>query len=201
MKVIAVTGGIGCGKSTATAVFRALGARVADADAISRALTAPGGAALPAVRKAFGDGVFAPDGTLNRRALAAAVFGDEAKRARLNGILHPMILAQMRREIEEARAAGAEAVILDVPLLYEAGMENLADCVICVTVPERVQLARVMERDHMSESEARARIASQWPLSEKERRADCVLRTDAPLADTRARAEALYHHLLERSPR
>ncbi len=201
MRVIAVTGGIGCGKSTVTRTFRRMGARVIDADGISRALTAPRGAALPEIRRAFGDGVFSPDGTLDRRALAAIVFADEAARKRLNAVLHPMIQAEMNAQIARARASGARLAVLDVPLLYEAGMETLADTVICVSAPERAQVERLRLRDGMSESQALARIRSQMPLAQKRRRADIVFSTDASIRASRRRAEALYRRLAERSDR
>ena len=109
VRVIAVTGGIGSGKSTLTALYRKLGAQVIDADAISRALTAPQGEALPAIRAAFGDGVFAPDGTLDRPALAALVFGEGgAARRQLEGILHPLVIRHTLAELARISATGAQ---------------------------------------------------------------------------------------------
>ena len=110
--VIGLTGGIACGKSNLSSALRAAGAQVIDADALSRATTAPGGPALPAIRSAFGDAVF--DGNaLNRRALGQLVFADASARAALNGIIHPLVLAQMRREIDSREGI----VFLDVTLL------------------------------------------------------------------------------------
>ncbi|MBQ8537287.1 MAG: dephospho-CoA kinase, partial [Clostridia bacterium] len=119
MKVIGITGGIACGKSTLCNTLRDLGALVWDADAASRALTAPGGKALPAVREAFGDEVFNPDGTLNRKALGALVFNDEKARQQLNGLVHPLVYEDMEAFL--CAHADEKAVFLDVPLLFETG--------------------------------------------------------------------------------
>ena len=129
--VIGLTGGIACGKSHVARELRSLGVPVLDADAISRGVTAPGGAALPAIRAAFGDEVFQGE-SLDRRALGALVFGDAQKRRQLEEIIHPLVIAQMQRETEEANAA---VVGWDVPLLYETGMDARCDEVWCVYVP------------------------------------------------------------------
>ncbi len=131
--VLGLTGGIACGKSYVARLLRQRGIPVLDADAISRALTADGGAALPAVRAAFGDQVFDGD-TLNRRALGEVVFADPAARKRLEGILHPLIISRMQRETE---ASGAPLVAWDVPLLYETGMDAQCDEVWCVSIAPR----------------------------------------------------------------
>lgn len=194
---IGITGSIACGKSTVSAHLRALGYPVVDADGISRALTAPGGEALPLLRAAFGDGVF--DGeSLNRRALGALVFSSEAARAQLNAILHPMIIAQIERELAALDGPG-RIVFGDVPLLYECGMERLFDCVWVVTVPRERQLERLSQRDHLSREEAAARIDAQMPQQEKIARADAVIDTDAPIGQTRRRVDALLEQAAERS--
>lgn len=170
--VIGLTGGIATGKSNLSAALRQAGARVIDADEISRGLTAPGGAALPRIRQAFGPRVF--DGeSLNRRALGAMVFGSEENRSRLNAIVHPMVLERIRAEI----AAGDGPVIMDVPLLFECGMDAWCDEIWCAYVPQRVQLERLMQRDGLTRRQALARIHSQMPTLEKARKADRVIRT------------------------
>ncbi len=195
MWTIALTGGIACGKTTVAGWLREAGARVIDADAISRELTAPGGPALPAILEAFGPGVFRPDGTLDRAGLGQIVFGNESARRRLNGILHPLVQGRMREEMEKCRKSGVLIVVLDVPLLFEAGMEYLADKVICVSAPEALQIKRLRERDGLTEAQAQARIRSQWPLQEKERRADGVIRTEGPLQEVRQQTLQLYESL------
>lgn len=192
MLTIALTGGIACGKSTVAAMLAELGAPVIDADAISRALTAPGGAALPAIRDAFGPEVFAANGALNRVALGRRVFADPAALKTLNALTHPLIYREMARMRESCRKSGAPVVVLDVPLLFEAGMQDLADVVVCVRVSERTQLSRVQSRDGLSEAEALGRIRSQMPLSQKARLSDVVLDNERPLPAVRAEVEALY---------
>jgi len=192
MTLIALTGGIACGKSTVAEWFRQEGATVIDADAISHALTQREGEALPLIRKAFGNEVFHPDGELNRANLAKKAFGDEGMLAKLNGILHPLVLRRMEEEIEKFRTAGLSAVVLDVPLLYEAGLENRVNWVICVSAPEELQIKRLTARDGLTQKQAKARIRSQWPLQEKERRADDVIRTDQPPEEVRAQALRIY---------
>ena len=197
MKIIALTGGIACGKSTLAGMLRDLGAPVIDADAISRSLTASGGKALPAIRETFGGGVFQDDHTLNRAALAARVFQDPEQLQKLNAITHPLIIEQMQSEIERCRDSGAPVVVLDVPLLFETGLNRLADETICVSAPLPVQLKRLMTRNGLTEEQAMARIQSQMPLSEKEKLADRTISTDRPLEELRALMGRLYRQWLE----
>ena len=163
MKIIALTGGIACGKSTLAEMLRDLGTPVIDADAISRGLTAPGGKALPAIREAFGSEVFQNDQTLNRAALAERVFHDPEQLQKLNAITHPLIIEQMQSEIERCRDSGAPVVVLDVPLLFETGLDRLADETVCVSAPLPVQLKRLMTRNGLTEEQAMRRIQSQKP--------------------------------------
>ena len=194
---IGITGSIACGKSTVSAYLRTLGHPVVDADAISRALTAPGGEALPLLREAFGSGVFDGD-CLNRRALGALVFSSDAARAQLNAILHPMIIARTEQELT-ALDVPDRLVFGDVPLLYECGMERLFDRVWVVTIPRERQIERLRLRDGLSREQASLRIDAQMPQQEKIARADAVIDTDAPPEQTRLRVDALLEQLAERS--
>lgn len=180
---IGLTGSIACGKSTVAAMLREAGCPVVDADAISRALTAPGGEALPALRAAFGDAVFDGD-TLNRRALGQLVFADAAQREHLNAILHPLIIGRVFAELD-ALSRAHSPVFADVPLLYECGMQHGFDRVWVVAAPRALALSRLMARDGLPEAEAARRIDAQMPLGEKLRRADAVIRTDKPLPAVR----------------
>ena len=197
MLTIALTGGIACGKSTVAGILSALGASIIDADAISRSLTAPGGAALPAIRKAFGEGVFHPDGTLDRAALAAIVFSDKKSLAALNAITHPLIFQQMREAAEGCRKHGADVVVLDVPLLFETGMEHLGDIVACVRCPEETQIERLKTRNGMSREEALSRIRSQMPVDEKVRLSDVAIDTDCSLEELNRAVHKLYQGWLK----
>ena len=195
MKIIGMTGGIACGKTTLCDTLRALGAPVWDADAVSRSLTAPGGQALPAIWEAFGDGVFHPDGTLNRKALGALVFNDAAARETLNGLTHPLIYEDMKRFVAHHRQAGTNAVFLDVPLLYETGYDQYCDAVWCAWIPAETQLARLMERDGLTREEALSRMASQMPVDEKARQADQVIDTRGSIEESAALITALYKNI------
>lgn len=197
MKIIALTGGISCGKTTLANMLRELGAPVIDADAISRSLTAPGGKALPAIREAFGGEVFQNDQTLNRAALAERVFHDPEQLQKLNNLTHPLIIERMQSEIERCRKSGAPVVVLDVPLLFETGLDRLADETVCVSAPLPVQLKRLMTRNGLTEEQAMRRIQSQMPLCEKEKLADRTISTDCPLEELRARMSRLYRQWLE----
>ena len=160
---IGLTGSIACGKSAVSQYLRELGYFVADADAISRSLTAPGGRALPLLREAFGDGIFDGD-VLNRRRLGDIVFGDADRRAQLNAILHPLILSTFQAELEAHDAPDA-LVFGDVPLLYECNMAQMFDRIMVVSAPRETQIARLLSRDGLSREDAERRIDAQMPLS------------------------------------
>lgn len=192
MRVIGLTGGIACGKSTISAGLRALGATVIDGDALSRTLTAPGGEALPALREAFGDAVFHADGTLDRRALGAIIFSDDGARARLDALMQPALRRMILAGIEEARRSGAPLCVLDMPLLYEAGLDGLCDRVWCAWLPRQTQLERLMARDGFTLPEAEARLRSQLSTDEKAARADVVIDTSGSIEYTGGRLPALY---------
>ena len=193
MKVIGLTGGIACGKSTISHMLRELGAKVIDADQISHDLTRPGGDGLPAIRKAFGDYVFYPDGDLNRNTLASIVFQNPEERQKLNDALHPLIVKRMQEALETRRKMGTLVVVMDVPLLFEVGLEGLADVTVCASAPQAKQLERLKKRDGLSLEQSMNRIASQWPVSEKEKLSDIVIHTDKPLDELQAEVHQLYH--------
>lgn len=194
MKVIGLTGGIGAGKSTVAAHLAALGARVIDADAISRRATAPGGDAEAPIRQAFGDKFF-PDGKLDRRALAALTFSDASARMRLEGIVHPIVFDRIAGEIEAARASGCRAVVVDMPLLFETGYERECDQVWLVTAGQETRLRRVAERDGVSRDAVERRIRAQMPDEEKRALATEVIDNSGALADALERAEQLWRRV------
>lgn len=192
MLILGLTGGIACGKSNISATLAGLGAVIVDGDLLSRELTAPGGAALPAIREVFGDDVFQPDGTLNRSALGSVVFGDDQARAALDDIMQPMLREMILQRIEEARASGADVCVLDMPLLYEKDLDGFCDRVWCASLPRETQLERLMARDGFSLEEAEARLRSQLPTAEKARRADVVIDTSGTIQYTKEWVRTLY---------
>ncbi|MGV0625376.1 dephospho-CoA kinase [Mycolicibacter minnesotensis] len=164
---IGLTGGIGAGKSTVAATFRECGGIVVDGDVIAREVVAPGTEGLAALVEAFGPGILLPDGALDRPALAAIAFGDDDKRATLNGIVHPLV-GQRRAEL--IAQAGDDAIIVeDIPLLVESQMAPLFPLVIVVHVDVETRVARLTGSRGMPEADARARIAAQ--ATEEQRRA------------------------------
>lgn len=199
MIVIGVTGGISTGKSLVTSILREKQARVIDADETYHHLLATDETLNTALRRAFGDGVYGPDGRLDRRALGQRVFTDPEARATLNGIAHPAVRREMGRELDQARAAGEPVVYLSVPLLYEGGLDAMVDRVLVIAASPATQLARLMRRENIPEDDARRRIASQMPLDEKRRRAWKVIENEGSPEETRAQIEALHAALLAES--
>ena len=175
MQIIGLTGGIGMGKSTAAQAFRRAGIPVFDADATVRRLQARNGRALPAIAAAFPGTV--RNGALDRAALRALVLADPAGLRRLEHIMHPMVRAEQRRFIARARGAGRRIVVLDIPLLLEGSRRPDVDVVMVVSAPRKLQIARVLQRRHMSRAEAEAMIAVQMPDALKRRLADVVIPT------------------------
>lgn len=193
MKIIGLTGGIACGKSTVSRALRAHGAAIIDADALAHELSQPGQAIFNGYVERFGRGIVTAGGTLDRAAIAARVFADPAVRTEVDAITHPLIRAAAEERLRAARAAEKRAAVLDVPLLFEAGWDALADEVWVVALPAEEQLARLLARDKsMSEGEARARISAQMPLTEKCARADIVIDNSGTVEETRECIEQLW---------
>ena len=190
---VGLTGGIACGKSTVSGMLEARGAAIVDADRIARDVVLPGQPALQDIREAFGDDVLLADGTLNRKALGAVVFGDEAARRKLEAILHPRIRAEMARQMADwnEREPG-RLVIVDIPLLYESGLDKRFDFeeILVVYVPREVQLERLMKRDGLSSEAAEQRLDAQMPIERKKELADVVIDNSGSLEQTEAQVEA-----------
>ncbi len=195
MRVVGLTGGIASGKTTFAGVLRVRGVPVVDADALARAAVAPGAPALAEIARAFGPGVLAADGTLDRKALAAVVFADPAARRRLEAITHPAVRRGMAEETARLAAAGHPLAFYDTPLLYEVGLEGALDSVVVVWAPRDVQRARLAARDGLSGAEAEARLAAQLPIDEKAARADFVVENVGAPADLDAKADRLLADL------
>ena len=175
-QVVAVTGGIGSGKSTASRLFGERGAVVVSADELARQVVTPGSGPLQALVRTFGQTILAADGSLDRRALGRIVFADPEKRKQLEQISHPAIRALAHKAFEQAIRAGAPLVVYDCPLLFETGLDRSGfRAIVTVTAPVERCIERVVARDGLSVAEAKARIAAQLPLEEKVRRSTHVL--------------------------
>jgi dephospho-CoA kinase len=187
---LGLTGGIGSGKSTVSARLAAHGAIVIDYDLLAREAVEPGTPALAAIVERFGDDVLAADGTLDRTALAAVVFDDDAARHDLEAITHPAIfdLALAR----EAAAPDDTVVVHDHPLLVEVGMDAFCDLVVVVDAPEDVQLERLVTLRGMTEADARARLAAQTSRDVRTAAADVVLENTGSIEDLEARVDEIW---------
>ncbi len=199
--VIGVTGGLATGKSTVSAMFGDLGATVISADNVAREVLAPNSPMIGQVAEAFGFHLIRTDGTLDREQLARLIFSDSDARYRLDKMMHPPILERLRRQIEEALAGNPERhVVVEVPLLFELGMENWFDKIVVVTCSERAEIARLFWRDGLNELEARMRISTQLPLAEKVRRADYVVHNEGARSAVASHVGRIWKKLNESSP-
>ncbi|MGI9080536.1 MAG: dephospho-CoA kinase [Acidimicrobiales bacterium] len=190
MVVIGLTGGIGSGKSAVATLFGERGAVVVDSDELARQAVAPGAPVHAAVVERFGPPVVAPDGEIDRRALAAIVFDDAAALADLNAIVHPAVAAAMARRLSEEDAPD-RVVVAVVPLLVEVGWSG-ADAVVVVDCPEALAIDRLVTDRGMTETEARSRMAAQVSRGERLARADRVIVNDGSRADLRRQAAATW---------
>jgi dephospho-CoA kinase len=190
---IGLTGGIASGKSTVADMFTDLGVPVIDTDVIAREVVRPGKPALEEIREAFGDAVIAADGTLDRPAMRAIVFGDDAARRRLEAILHPRIGEATR---EQADAAGGEYQVIVVPLLVGSSLRTFVDRVLVVDCDEETQVSRLLARDAESEAQARRILAAQSSRDERLAVADDVIANDGDLDETRQQVLALHRRYL-----
>jgi dephospho-CoA kinase len=192
MRLIALTGGIGSGKSTVSGFLREMGVTVIDADEATRAVQAPGSEGLRRLVEAFGPDILDASGALDRPRLAAIAFGDPDARRRLNEIVHPLVREWMAERQREAAERGDEVVVLDIPLLFESRGASGFDAVILVYAPEEVQLRRLVEQRGMDERAARERLAAQMPIEEKRVLASHVIVNTGTLEDLRAEVERTW---------
>ena len=192
---VGLTGGIATGKSYCLARFAALGVPIVDADLLARDAVAPGSRALADVATRFGASILLPDGSLDRAALGRIVFTDRAARTDLEAIVHPEVYRRIG-EWFAARPPATRLAIADIPLLFETGHDHDFERVIVAACDPQQQLRRLMQRDSLSEAEARARLNAQWPIEEKVARADYVIRTDGSVADTDSQVRTVYEMLI-----
>jgi dephospho-CoA kinase len=222
---VALTGGIASGKSCVLSRFAALGVPTVDADSLVHEALAAGSPAVPRIAARFGDGVLAADGSVDRKALAALVFSDASARADLEAILHPEVFRRIdewfaalhrnrlssdtahrgstsspRPERSDAPVEGRTAddaplAIADIPLLFETRHDGLFDRIVVTTCDPQEQLQRLTRRNGLSDEEARLRLAAQWPIDEKARRAHYVIDTGGPFEETNEQVDRVLAQL------
>ena len=196
MLKVGLTGSIAVGKSFVLSVLHELGCHVIDADDIARQVVAPGSPGLQSVRETFGDQVLSPDGSLNRSKLGAIVFADEAKRKRLNEILHPLIITAQDEQICELERRDRQGiVVIDAALMIESGGYRRLDKLIVVHCRPEIQLQRLMARNGLSQADAERRISAQMPQEEKKKYADFLIDTSDDFEQTRVQVQSVFHQL------
>lgn len=196
MKIIGLTGGIACGKSSVSAILKQKGAAVIDADKISHSLAEPGGMLYEMYVQHFGKDVL-QDGVLDRGKIADIIYTDPKEKEWIDSKSHPVIACEMAKQLNAAMAeSSAPAVILDVPLLFESGWQKYSDVVWTVATKRDVQIERIIKRDGLSREEAEKRIDAQMPLDEKCRLADIVINNDGTEAELRQEVDSLWDSIL-----
>lgn len=173
--IIGLTGSIASGKSTVAKMMRGYELPIVDADQVARDVVEPGSPTLAKIVAAFGEAALCEDGTMNREYVGQLIFHEPAKRNVLNDIIHPAIRTEMLRQRDEYVTNGHQHVVMDIPLLFESKLQHYVEKIIVVSVNEDVQLARLMARNGLSETDALARIRSQLPMSVKEAGANAVI--------------------------
>jgi dephospho-CoA kinase len=196
MLKVALTGGIATGKSHVLEQFRRRGVPCLDSDALAHGVESAGTEATAAIAARFGSGVLADDGSVDRKKLGPLVFADPAARKELEGIVHPAVYRAIAAGLRAFELSGPYPLaVVDVPLLYETGHERDFDRVIVTACAADMQLARLRERG-MTESDARQRLAAQWPADAKTSRADFVIDTGGTFEDTERQIEQVYRAIL-----
>ena len=196
MIIAGLTGGIASGKSTVSVFFADAGAHIIDADKIAREVVKKGTPAYEEIISFFGPTILLANGEIDRKRLGDIIFNDPEKKTRLDAIVHPRVFACSAEKISQIASQSPEAVvILDIPLLFEAGMRSDLAEVIVVYVPEPIQLMRLVERDGIDEGAAMARIRSQMPIDEKRKRATVVIDNSGSLYASRRQAQDVFNRL------
>lgn len=190
---IGLTGGIATGKSTVAKLLTVRGAILIDLDGIAREVVEPGQPSLLRIAERFGQAVLQKDGSLDRKKLGAVVFADPAERKALEAIIHPAIRTVMKERMSYHEGNSPDKlVVIDVPLLYESGLESYFQQIMVVYVPREEQLQRLLERDKLTVEEAQRRIQAQMDIEEKKRRADVLINNSGSLADTEQQIEGYW---------
>ncbi|WP_308399131.1 dephospho-CoA kinase [Weissella thailandensis] len=192
---LGLTGGIATGKTTISNYLKSIDIPVLDADEYARKVVEPGTPGLAEITNTFGEQVLRADGSLNRKLLGQIVFNDSSSRQTLNDITHPRIQQMMADELHRLAEQQIPLVILDIPLLLENKNVAGADAVMVVTIPESLQLTRLMQRNNLTEKEAQSRISAQMPLVEKEKLADFVIDNSGTISSTQKQVEKVIQKI------
>ncbi|HWO41572.1 MAG TPA: dephospho-CoA kinase [Candidatus Eisenbacteria bacterium] len=195
MKLVGLTGGIACGKSTVAAMLERLGARVIDADVLAREVVRPGQPAWRAIREAFGAEVLRPDQTIDRQKLRAIIFNDPQARKQLEAITHPEIRRLARKRIDELAEAGAPLIVYMAPLLFETQIDAWLRPVVLVACDRETQRQRLRQRDRLTEEEIDRHLEAQMSLDEKRRLADYIIENTGSLQDLERQVAELVHRI------
>ncbi|QKE75367.1 dephospho-CoA kinase [Arthrobacter citreus] len=195
-KIFGLTGSIASGKSTVSNFLKQLNVPIVDADVIAKEVVEIGQPAYEMIKEAFGSEILLESGEINRPLLGSIIFNNKEKRLQLNGIVHPEVRREMKKQADRYINQGEPLVILDIPLLYEGNSIELVEKVIVVTVSEENQLKRLMERNGLSKEDALLRIGSQIPVKEKADRADYVIDNNGDLEDTKRQVKDLLNKII-----
>ncbi|KJS82616.1 MAG: dephospho-CoA kinase [Peptococcaceae bacterium BICA1-8] len=198
MLVIGLTGGIASGKSTISDYLRKMGAVIIDADILSRQVVEPGEEAWRKIWRYFGSQAFNDDKTINRKKLAEIVFSDPEKRQILNEIVHPEVIKKTKLLIAQYKEEGlAPLIVVDAPLLIEAGIDKMVDEVWVISVEEELQIKRLIARDNIPKGAALKRLESQMPMEEKLKYASRVIDNNQDLTHTIHQIKEIWRQVLE----
>jgi dephospho-CoA kinase len=190
---IGLTGGIATGKSTVAKLLMEHGASLIDLDAIAREVVHPGQPSLLRIAEQFGQAILQEDGTLDRKRLGSIIFADPAQRKALEAIIHPAIRAVMKARMDDhERRCQDKLVVVDVPLLYESGLEAYFQEIMVVYVPKEIQLQRLIQRDKLTEEEAQRRLNAQMDIEEKRNKADIVIDNSDSLIQTKQQIDRFW---------
>lgn len=194
--VIGLTGGIASGKSTVSSMLQEKGIRVVDADHIARVVVDVGEPAYNQIVEEFGIEILKEDKTINREKLGTIIFSDENKRQTLNSIVHPAVRKEMLKQVEEEKSKQSNAVVLDIPLLFESKLTHIVDKTLLVYVDQETQMKRLMKRNGYNEEEAKMRMDSQLPLYEKRELSDYIIDNNGSIESTKKQLNDLLEKIL-----
>lgn len=193
---VAITGGIGSGKTVVCKILRKLGATVVYSDEIAKTIINTNATVRSRIQKVFGKKIYLPDGTLDRQQMAKLIFQDERLKEKLNAIVHPPVLEYLKKEIQRVKSVGKVPVYcVEAALIYEANANPMFDYVVVVNAPEEKRIERIMKRDGLSRSEVRQRFNAQIPVKEKVARADFVIQNTTDFEVLKQNCKFLYRLL------